>query len=383
MLPAASPDTFDHLAASFFIEAAADGLILHDAVREALASNFISSDPHRFQLYRQAAWRQLRSEARSANRDQMWGYTSGMIYLLRNPVVREAFFPHSAQSVNVELARPGDGVELLRIAGTQETPEAAAIMERWWHHAPWTFRAVRNSAGATSGFYIYLELRDNLLPQMQEDPLMRVWRRHLSTNPIASTETAVFLRRWLSTTHGELPSPVQAACWLDAKRSYMELRPNLRRCYLSLCDLETYGPTAHALGFEIVEDASVTLDGRAHHLAVLDFGPGSVDSWLTRLVAAELGVEPNGVLDLESRQLILEGRRIALTALEFELLRYLQERPGKSVARDELIEQVWHSRPDSSSNVVDVLVRSLRRKMGTHATRLITVRGHGYRLETP
>ncbi|MBL8220427.1 MAG: winged helix-turn-helix transcriptional regulator, partial [Bryobacterales bacterium] len=272
--------------------------------------------------------------------------------------------------------------EFLQIARTRETPAAADIMQHWWVHAPWAFRAVRDSAGATGGFYLFLELRDQRLPQIHEDPLLQAWRRHLKTHPIASTETAVFLRRWLSSTHGELPSPVQAACWLDAKRSYMELRPHLRRCYLSLCDLETYGPTAQALGFQIVEDASVTLDGTAHHLAVLDFGPGSVDAWLTRLVAIELGVDPPGLLDLESRELTLDGRRIALTALEFDLLRYLQERPGRSVARDELLEQVWHRRPDSSSNVVDVLVRSLRRKMGTHAAQLVTVRGHGYRLET-
>lgn len=381
MLPAASPDAHRHLADTCFIQATPDGLILQDAIREAVASYLISSDPHRFQRYRKAAWRQLRNEARSASRDQMWGYTSGMLYLLQNPVLREAFFPHSAQPVNVEPARPSDGIALLEIARTQETPAAAKILTNWWHHAPWAFRAVRNAAGATSGFYVYLELRDTRLPPMHEDPLMQVWRKHLRKHPIASGETAVFLRRWLSSTHGELPSPVQAACWLDVKRSYMELRPHLRRCYLSICGLEAYGPTAKVLGFEVVDDASVTLDGKAHHLAVLDFGPGSVDSWLTRLVAAELGVEPNGVLDLESRELTLEGRRIALTTLEFELLRYLQERPGKSVHRHELLQQVWQRRPDSSSNVVDVLVRSLRRKMGTHASQLVSVRGHGYRLE--
>lgn len=381
MVPDAPPQAFDRLTASCLVEAARDGLVLHDAVRGVIASSLQSSDPHRFQAYRKAAWIQLRAEARSASREQMWGYTSGMIFLLANPVVREAFFPSRSLPVNVERAGPADGAVIKDITCRQETPAAALLVECWWKRAPETFRAVRDSVGATTGFYILAELRDQGLPQMDEDPVMRAWRRHLRANPLSPEQTAVFLRRWLSAADGELPSAVQAACWLDAKRSYMELRPRLRRCYLSVCGLDVYGPTAKGLGFEIIEGASVILDGITHHLAVLDFGPGSVDGWLTGLVAAELGVKEEGLLDLESRELVLEEQRVALTSLEFELLRYLQERGGKAVGRAELLEQIWRRRPDSSSNVADVVVRSLRKKMGSRAARLATVRGFGYRLD--
>lgn len=380
MLPDAPADTYDRLADSCFVYAAHEGLMVHDAVRDAVAGSLRVSDPHRFQTYRQTAWRLLREEARSASRERMWGYTSGMIFLLQNPVVREAFVPSASPLVSVEPAGPTDGASILGIGSACETGEAAAILGCWWEQAPWTFRVVRDAPGTVSGFYIYAELRDDKLPRMDADPMMRAWRRHLRTHPVPKEQTVVFLRRWLSAEHGELPSPVQAACWLDVKRSYMELRPRLRRCYLSLCDLAAYGPTAKRLGFQIVEGAAVTMGGVTHHLAVLDFGPGSVDGWLTGLVAEELGVKTDGILDLESRELVMDNLRVPLTTLEFELLRHLQERAGKAVSREELLAHIWGRRADASSNVVDVVVRSLRKKMGTRSAQLATVRGHGYRL---
>lgn len=382
MLPDAPPDVYDRLAGSWFVDATPHGLVPHDAVREAVSSNLRATDPHRFQTYRQAAWIRLRKEARVASREQMWAYTGGMIFLLDNPVVREAFFPTSSQPVNVEEAGPGDRDAVFQVIKAHETPAAERILQAWWDQARWTFRAVRNAVGgATAGFYLLVELRDKRMPRLDEDPLMRAWRRHLRSQPMPLEQTAVFLRRWLSAEHGELPSPVQAACWLDAKRSYMELRPNLRRCYIALCDLETYGPAAKRLGFEIVEGASVALDGVTHHLAVLDFGPGSIDAWLANLVAAELGVKTDGILDMEARELLLDGQRVALTSLELDLLRYLQDRAGKAVSRAELLEHVWCRRADSASNVVDVAVRCLRRKLGHRAQQLATVRGFGYRFD--
>ena len=46
-------------------------------------------------------------------------------------------------------------------------------------------------------------------------------------------QRALFMRRWLAAETGESPSAVQAACWIDLKRKYLELRPNLRRVYLA------------------------------------------------------------------------------------------------------------------------------------------------------
>src|SRR5262249_16712062 len=129
----------------------------------------------------------------------------------------------------------------------------------------------------------------------------------------------LFLRRWLSREHGEAPSPVQAACWLDVKRAYMELRPDLRRVYLAVRDLPTYAPTALKLRFQPLPDAPVALADPTYHTAMLDFGPSSVAGWLCALVQAELGTDDPDVLDVEARELLVDGRRVPLTRLEFEL----------------------------------------------------------------
>jgi hypothetical protein len=383
----AGDDGFAQLAGTSFADVAGSRLFLHDAVRDAIAAHLEASDPPRFAAYRMRAWQRLRHDARAAGRDQMWMYTSGMIYLLRNPVVREAFFPIEARPVHVEPAVAGDGGAIAEIAGRHETPAAERLVARWWQKAPQAFRVVRHADGTTAGFYLLLELRDRNLSPIEEDPLIRAWRRHLREHPMAPGQTVVFLRRWLSAQEGELPSVVQAACWLDVKRSYMELRPKLRRCYIALCDLATYEPTAARLGFQAV-GAACLLDGVAHHLAVLDFGPDSVDGWIDRLLGGELGATAewpaSRLVDRDRREMVLDGqRRIALTTLEFELLCYLEDRAGKAVSRAEILAKIWQRRADSSSNVVDVLVRSLRSKMGGRAMELATIRGVGYALRPP
>jgi len=69
---------------------------------------------------------------------------------------------------------------------------------------------------------------------------------------------------------------------------------------------------------------------------------------------------------------------VALTRLEFLLLRELIEHPGQSVAKGQLLASVWGYDFDPGSNVVDVCVRRLRSKLGFDLIK--TVRGEGYRL---
>src|SRR5690606_17879690 len=194
----------------------------------------------------------------------------------------------------------------------------------------------------------------------------------------------IFLRRWLGAAAGEQPSDVQAACWLDVKRVYLTMRPALRRVYLCVADLAPYAASATELGFRLLPDASPALDGSPMHSAVLDFGPRSVDGWLARLAAAELGIgaEPS-VLDMASRELVIEGARLPLTPLEFGLLRHLIVHEGRAVPRDELLRDVWGNRSRFNSNVVDAVVLTLRRKLAHHASCVQTVTGVGYRYRPP
>jgi DNA-binding response OmpR family regulator len=89
------------------------------------------------------------------------------------------------------------------------------------------------------------------------------------------------------------------------------------------------------------------------------------------------------VVDSSEHTASLEGRRLALTAREFDLLRFFLSNPGQAFSRDELLQRVWGwSFGDQST--VTVHVRRLREKIETdptHPARLATVWGVGYRWE--
>jgi DNA-binding response OmpR family regulator len=81
--------------------------------------------------------------------------------------------------------------------------------------------------------------------------------------------------------------------------------------------------------------------------------------------------------------MVLDGERIDLTPLEFGVLRLLIDREGRAVRRHALLEDVWgYDHAAAGSNVLEVVVRSLRRKLGAHGRRIETVRGLGYRWRT-
>jgi DNA-binding response OmpR family regulator len=69
---------------------------------------------------------------------------------------------------------------------------------------------------------------------------------------------------------------------------------------------------------------------------------------------------------------------VELPARQFELLEVFLRAPGEVLDREQLLEQVWGLAFDPGTNIVDVYVGYLRRKIG--AARIETVRNHGYRL---
>ncbi len=84
-------------------------------------------------------------------------------------------------------------------------------------------------------------------------------------------------------------------------------------------------------------------------------------------------------LDLRTRRAEVDGRTVDLSAREFALAETFLRHPGQVLSREQLLSQVWGYDYDPGSNVVDVYVRYLRRKLG--AERFVTLRGMGYRLE--
>jgi two-component system copper resistance phosphate regulon response regulator CusR len=86
----------------------------------------------------------------------------------------------------------------------------------------------------------------------------------------------------------------------------------------------------------------------------------------------------DAVLDLRTRQAIVAGKTIDLSAREFALAEVFFRHPGQVLGREQLLSQVWGYDYDPNSNIIDVYVGYLRRKLGR--SRIESVRGLGYRL---
>ena len=95
----------------------------------------------------------------------------------------------------------------------------------------------------------------------------------------------------------------------------------------------------------------------------------------TLLVVGELS------LDVRARQVRVGAGAVRLSTREFALLEVFLRHPGQVLSQAQLLDQVWGYDFDGASNVVEVYVGHLRRKVGAH--HIETVRGAGYRLVGP
>ncbi|MGB5812317.1 MAG: alpha/beta fold hydrolase [Polyangiales bacterium] len=133
-----------------------------------------------------------------------------------------------------------------------------------------------------------------------------------------------------------------------------------------------------ALAAGIPEAELVILEGRNHPMWNGGDAAGPIADVLR-------GRAPNVIvsgcrIDDANRELVRDGERVALTPLELGVLRYFVSHAGQVVTRDVLIDRVWEQN-FSGSNVVDAVIRTLRKKLGAWAPSIKTVVGHGYRFE--
>ncbi len=285
-------EAFRELEQLSFVERRPQGLLVHDLVRDAIAHDLAERDPELYARHRRAAARYFQTLAAEAAGDRLWEATHDLVFMLRNPYVRECCFPTEANEVSVERADPSDDAAIRAIARAHEPPAAAALTIRWWERQPEGFRVARSPGSDVAAFYCLVNAATADPELLATDPVAAGWCAHLEAEPPAFPGRVLMLRRWLGETTGELPSPAVAACWLSLKRVYMEMRPDLARLYSVIVDLGELAPIFVPLGFGPCGEA--VRMGEVNHLPVaLDFGPGSVNGWLAGLIDAELAREPD------------------------------------------------------------------------------------------
>lgn len=117
------------------------------------------------------------------------------------------------------------------------------------------------------------------------------------------------------------------------------MRPRLRRIYSVAADPAAALSQLASLGFARLPAGAAEIGGTAYHALYNDFGPSSIDGWLTDLAAREMLIDDHVLLEPE--------RRV--------------------VGRAALLRDVWGYDRSGGSNVVEVVISALRRNSGTSA----------------
>jgi two-component system OmpR family response regulator len=151
---------------------------------------------------------------------------------------------------------------------------------------------------------------------------------------------------------------------------------------------DRWAPVLVLTARDAVADRIRGLDAGADDYLVKPFAFGELLARLRALVRRGPGARPAVLkvddvsLDPAAHRVLRAGQAVELSAREFALLEYLMRNAGEVVSRTRILDHVWDYNYDGLSNVVDVYVGYLRRKLGTSSTGgepfIRTVRGVGY-----
>jgi DNA-binding response OmpR family regulator len=142
---------------------------------------------------------------------------------------------------------------------------------------------------------------------------------------------------------------------------------------------------------DTVENKIEGLDAGADDYLVKPFSFRELQARIRALLRRTEIVEPGPVVhpdfsyEPESRELVRDGETIRLTVREGALFELLLRRRGKVVSRSEIQARIWEDSMDLSTNIIDVYINALRKKLdaGDRDKLIQTVRGVGYRLREP
>lgn len=195
-----------------------------------------------------------------------------------------------------------------------------------------------------------------------------------------------------------------AAAALPGLKAAVETRPDLVILDLGLPDLDgaemlrmlravSEVPVIAATARGEETDIVATLDAGADDYLVKPFSVAQLEARVRAVLrrsGSDAGpevIEIAGLhIDPDGRVVTLDAEQLALTPKEFDLLLYLAERPGRVVARKELLAEVWRMPYGGADRTVDVHLSELRKKLGESAAspRFIhTVHGVGVRFVDP
>ena len=297
-------EIYNQLQALPFIDATNEGLVFQDVVRETISNELKRRDPERFQQLRRRAYSYFTKQSHRTAANTLWQYTADLLYMIENPIARDAFFPEGASDLRVEPATANSTNPICAIIDSHEPEESGYWFKRWLDRHPETFSVIRRPDGKVDAFYFAYEPEKVGFSLINEDPFTSNWMKHLNKFPLEPGERVLFLPRFLDRKTGELPSTAVGACFLDIKRTYMELRPGLRRVYCAVTDWDVFEPVLSPLGFKTLEKFNVKIGEITYHTIMNDFGPSSIDGWLAGLIGAELGVSAS-----DTQQVKPSGRR--------------------------------------------------------------------------
>jgi len=374
MLPAKDCEAYDSFLTLPFIHRDLEGAYVAEPVRAGMAGAVIAAEPQRYAVLHDAAAVWITGRLATANAAERWRYMADLLYLVPHATIRNAFFPPDAVLPTVEPAEPADLPSIRRIAAERLDAVECRIVNAWLNFLPHRFSVAREDAGAVVAFYVCARATDPLDEIAALDPLLRDWHRHLADHP---AEGEVLFLRSMAPWASE-HSAAWSACVLDVKRLYLE-RWNLARVYIAADGDMPQGPFLRRLGFRPLLKPS---DGMPGGMA-LDLPGAGLIGWISTLVGVSLQIAVDPLRFVrDRRELLIAGRPVALTHLEAGVLAALNDRAPEIVSREQLIDGVWR-RAFVGSNVVDAVIRTLRRKLGPESTRIIAVPKAGYRLSAP